>query len=82
MADTVAILREGRLVRTATIPELRAQVVRRWDVTFTHQVPLEVLQGCPQVSEVHVHDRTAHLVLAGSAESLLRTVARTAWRTS
>ena len=75
VADTVAILREGVLVRTATISELRAQVVRRWDVTFTDDVPVEVLRGCAQVAEVRVRDRTAHLVLAGSAEALLRAVA-------
>ena len=75
VADTVAILREGELVRTATIPELRAQVMRRWDVTFVHEVPADVLRAIPQVAEVRVRDRTAHLVLAGSAEELLRTVA-------
>ncbi|GAA2139831.1 ABC transporter ATP-binding protein [Nocardioides koreensis] len=75
VADTVAILRAGVLVRTATIPELRAQVVRRWDVTFTDEVPVEVLRACAQVAEVRVRDRTAHLVLAGSAEALLRAVA-------
>ena len=75
VADTVAILREGVLVRTATIPELRAQVVRHWDVTFLTEVPVEVLRACPQVSEVRVRDRTAHLVLTGSADALLRTVA-------
>ena len=74
VADTVAILREGVLVRTATISELRAQVVRRWDVTFTDEVPVEVLRACAQVTEVRVRDRTAHLVLAGSAEALLRAV--------
>jgi len=75
VADTVAILRDGVLVRTATIPELRAQVVRRWDLTFTHEVPAEVLRASAQVSEVRVRDRTAHLVLTGSAEALLRAVA-------
>ena len=75
VADTVAILREGTLVRTATIPELRAQMVRRWDVTFASEVPLDVLRAVPEVSEVRVRDRTAHLALAGSADGLLRAIA-------
>ena len=74
VADTVAILREGTLVRTATIPELRAQVVRRWDVTFATEVPLEVLRAIPQVTDLRVRDRTAHLALAGSADPLLRAI--------
>ena len=74
VADTVAILREGTLARTATIPELRARVVRRWDVTFAAEVPLEVLRGIPQVTDLRVRDRTAHLALAGSADALLRAI--------
>ena len=74
VADTVAILREGTLARTATIPELRAQVVRRWDVTFAAEVPLEVLRGIPQVTDLRVRDRTAHLALAGTADALLRAI--------
>jgi ABC-2 type transport system ATP-binding protein len=75
IASQVAILRDGVLVTTSSVDELRAQVVRRWDVTFTRQVPLEVLRSCPEVMELTVHDRTAHLVLEGSAENLLRAIA-------
>lgn len=75
IATEVGILREGRLVTTATIEQLRAQVVRRWDVTFTRQVPVEALRACPEVVEVSVHDRTAHLTIEGSADGLLRAIA-------
>jgi ABC-2 type transport system ATP-binding protein len=74
-ADRVAILREGRLVTTATIPELRERVVRRWDVTFADEVPLELLRTSPHVGQVSAHGHTAHLVLEGSSEALLRSIA-------
>ncbi len=75
-ADSVAILREGTLVTTSTIPELRGQVVRHWDVTFVDEVPLDVLRGCGHVGpSIRVHGRTAHLVLEGSSEELLRAIA-------
>lgn len=75
IASEVAILREGVLVTTSTVAELRTQVVRRWDITFAGPAPVELLRACPAVVELSVHERTAHLVLEGSAEELLRAIA-------
>ncbi|NYD43676.1 ABC transporter ATP-binding protein [Nocardioides panaciterrulae] len=75
VADTVGILRAGELVRTATIPELRERVVRRWDLTFTGAPPAEVLASCPGVRDLRLHGNTAHLALVGSAGELLRAIA-------
>jgi ABC-2 type transport system ATP-binding protein len=57
------------------VEELRAQVVRRWDVTFTGEVPVEVLRSCGAVREVTVSGHTAHLTVAGSAAQLLSAAA-------
>ena len=75
VADSVAILRAGELVTTATMRDLREQVVRRWDLTFAAGVPEQLLRTCRGVSDLVVDGRTAHLTLTGSAEQLLRAVA-------
>jgi ABC-2 type transport system ATP-binding protein len=75
IADTVAILRAGELVTTASVSDLRAQVVRRWDLTFATVVPERVLRACRGVAELTVDGRTAHLAVTGSAEHLLRAAA-------
>jgi ABC-2 type transport system ATP-binding protein len=75
VADTVGILRAGRLVVTRPVDELKAQAVRRIDLTFARAVPEIELRDVPEVKEVAVDDLTAHLVVAGSTAALLRAAA-------
>ena len=75
LADTVGILREGRLVTVQTVEALRAQAVRRIDLTFEGAVPVEVIRGRTGVRDLDVEGCTAHLVMEGSTADLLRATA-------
>ena len=75
LADTVGILREGRLVAVQSVEALRAQAVRRIDLTFEGSVPVEALRTCTGVRELDVEGSTAHLVVEGSTADLFGTAA-------
>jgi ABC-2 type transport system ATP-binding protein len=77
VAHRVAILRRGRLVVVDSLENLRAIAVRRLEIEFTGKVPeVEELRALPGVREVNRHG--AHLVVAfeGSADALVKAVAR------
>lgn len=75
VADTVGILRAGRLVVTQSVEALRAQAVRRLDLTFSSAVPVEQLRRVGGVREVSVAGLTAHLAVEGSTADLLKVAA-------
>lgn len=70
VADTVGILRQGRLVEVASVAALKAKAVRRMDITFEEQPPLDRLRAVPGVSEVRENGRGVQVVVAGSAADL------------
>lgn len=55
----MGILRAGRLVVTQSVDALRAQAVRRMDLTFVSSVPVEQLRRTDGVREVSVAGHTA-----------------------
>jgi ABC-2 type transport system ATP-binding protein len=75
-ADTVAVLREGELVTTASVDDLRSRMVRRWDITFVdEEAPAGILRALPGVEDLTIQGRVAYLTLVGPADDLLRAVA-------
>jgi ABC-2 type transport system ATP-binding protein len=75
VADTVGILREGRLLVTRAVEELKARTVRRFDLTFAREVPADQLRRVDQVRDVEIDGRIAHVVIEGTTAGLLRTAA-------
>ena len=75
VADTVAILRAGRLVTTQSVQALRDSARRRLDLTFAASPPADRIHAVPGVQEFTVDGRTAHVVVTGSTAELIRTVA-------
>jgi ABC-2 type transport system ATP-binding protein len=75
VADTVGILREGRLVEVASIAELKAKAVRRLDLTFAGDAPLDLLRVTPGVTEVHENGSGVQVVIEGSTAELLAVAA-------
>lgn len=75
VADTVGILRAGRLVVTRSVDELKAAAVRRVDLTFARAVPDLELRRVAEVKELSVDGLTAHVVVAGSTAGLVRAAA-------
>lgn len=75
VADSVAILRHGRLVTLDTVDNLKARAVRRIDVMFSGPPPLDTLAGIEGVREVHGGPTSAHLVVEGHLAPLIRALA-------
>jgi ABC-2 type transport system ATP-binding protein len=77
VADRVAILREGRLVVIDSLERLREVAVRRLEIEFAGDpLPVDALRALPGVREVVTEG--AHVVVAfeGSADALIKAVAR------
>jgi ABC-2 type transport system ATP-binding protein len=75
VADVVAILRHGRLVVVETVERLKAQAVRRIDLTFAGALPMAELIAADGVRDVHSTGSTAHIVVEGSTAGLMRVAA-------
>lgn len=75
VADSVAILRHGSLAAVESVERLKAEAVRRMDLTFVHDPPMELLAKVPAVHAASATGTTAHLVVEGSGEELFRVAA-------
>jgi ABC-2 type transport system ATP-binding protein len=72
VADAVGIVRDGRLVVVEEVAALKARAVRRLDLTFVHEPPLDALRALDGVREVRGDGRRVHAVAEGSLEGLMR----------
>jgi ABC-2 type transport system ATP-binding protein len=70
VCDRVAILRQGRLVETGTMAELRHLRALSVEATFTGPAP--DLSGVPGVTDVRVDGHHLHCQVRGTVEPLLR----------
>jgi ABC-2 type transport system ATP-binding protein len=75
IADVVGILRAGRLVVTDSVVRLERQAVRRMDLTFASDPPVEEIKRVAGVHDVHVAARTVHLSIEGSTADLMSAAA-------
>jgi ABC-2 type transport system ATP-binding protein len=75
IADTVAILDEGRLLTTRSMAQLHAEAVRRVELRFDDQVPIAALQKAAGVRRVEVVGLVAHVTITGSMAHLFRAAA-------
>jgi ABC-2 type transport system ATP-binding protein len=75
VADMVAILRQGRLVVVQSVDKLKAQALRRIDLTFETPPPLDALRTVPGVREARSAGPTVQLVVEGSTADLFQTAA-------
>jgi len=75
VADTVAMLRAGRLVVVESVQHLKARALRRIDLTFEGPPPLAALRAATGVRDAHPADRTVQVVIEGSAADLLQAAA-------
>jgi len=75
VADTVGILRKGRLVEVATVADLKAKALRRLDITFEGPPPADVLRAVPGVADVAANGAGVQLVVTGSMAGLFAAAA-------
>ena len=75
VADRVGILRRGVLVREDTMANLRDVARQRLELRFAQEVPPDLLNGVPGITDVEVVDRSAYVVADGSISELIKRVA-------
>ena len=75
VADRVGIIRDGRLVATEDIEDLRSRAMRRVEVTFDEPIPAARFDQIDGVTEVEVDGPVLRCRLAGSADALIKAVA-------
>jgi ABC-2 type transport system ATP-binding protein len=75
VADSVGILRAGRLVLVESVDRLKAQARRRLDLTFRDAPPVAELAAVPGVRDLEVSDHTVRLSVEGSTARLLEVAA-------
>ncbi len=76
LADRVAILRKGRVVKLGGIDQLRRQARQRIDLYFDKRVDPKPFRLIPEVVEARSENKVVRLVVEGTVERVLRTAAR------
>jgi ABC-2 type transport system ATP-binding protein len=74
--DRVAIIRDGRLVRTGRVDTLRDLAHHQVELRFADAVPAAEFTALPGVSDVVVEDHTLRLRVAGPMTPVVRAAAR------
>jgi ABC-2 type transport system ATP-binding protein len=75
VADTVAILRHGRLVVVESVEALKRRALRQVDLTFAGLPPTQELAACTGVRDVAAIGHTAHVSVEGSTAALIAAAA-------
>ncbi|MDP9383615.1 MAG: Tn3 family transposase [Chloroflexota bacterium] len=76
VADSVAILRSGRLVAVEDITTLKQRAVHRMEICFDAPVPPSAFTGLPGVREVQVDGDVLQCVVEGRADALVKAAGR------
>jgi ABC-2 type transport system ATP-binding protein len=74
--DRVAIIRDGRLVKTDRVEALRDLAHHQVELRFIDAVPSAAFAALPGVSDVVVDDHTLHLRVAGPITPVVQAAAR------
>jgi ABC-2 type transport system ATP-binding protein len=72
----VAIIREGRIVKTDTVDALRDLAHHQVELRFTGPVPMAVFSGLPGVSDVVADDHVLRLRVSGPITPVVRAAAQ------
>lgn len=76
IADTVAIIRTGRVVAVEHVDELRRQSMRNVRIEFDQPVNLTDFATLPGLHDLEVHETRLSCRLDGPADGLIKTAAR------
>jgi ABC-2 type transport system ATP-binding protein len=75
-ADRVAIIREGRIVKTGTVDALRDLAHHQVELRFAGEVPAAEFAALPGVSDVEVDDHVLRMRVAGVITPVVQAAAR------
>ncbi|GBE25883.1 putative ABC transporter ATP-binding protein YbhF [bacterium BMS3Bbin02] len=78
VADRVAIIRQGRLVATEHVADLKARARRSLEVTFEEAVPAEHFAGLSSITDVRPlpDGRSLAFVVVGTMDELVKVIAK------
>jgi len=76
LADRVALIRDGELVLVETVERLRSRALSRVEVRFAQPPPSDAFAAIPGVRELERRNATVRLSLQGSADPLVKALAR------
>ena len=76
VTDRLAILRQGRLVVVDSLENLRKVAVQRLEIEFAESVDADQFLALAGVKEVQANGRTVTIGFEGSADSVVKAVAR------
>ena len=76
IADRVALIRDGRLELVDTVETIRQRALTHVEVTFATPPPGGAFDGVPGVHELERHGPVVRLTLEGSADHLVKALAR------
>ena len=74
--DRVAIIREGRIVRTGRVEDLRDLAHHQVELRFTGPVPAAAFEALPGVSDVVAQDHTLRMRVSGPITPVVQAAAR------
>ncbi len=75
MCDRVAFIRAGRLVEVVEVASLKERSLHRVEVVFAAPPPPGIFQSTPGVLRADQDGQTARILVQGSMDSLLKTLA-------
>ena len=76
LCDSVAIIREGRLVAVEDVGDLKAHAVRSISIHFEGRVPASAFEALPSVREVVAQGDVLHVTVAGPVDAVVKEAAR------
>jgi ABC-2 type transport system ATP-binding protein len=76
LSESVAIIREGRIVAVEEIAQLRSRSVNVLEVTFAELPPPQAFASLPGVRELRRDGRTVHLQARDGIDPLVKALAR------
>ncbi len=74
--DRVAIIRDGRLVKTDHVEALRDLAHHQVELRFAGEVPLEEFRGLPGVSDLAAEDHLLRMRVSGAITPVVRAASR------
>ena len=76
LCDRVGIIREGRLLAVESIASLKERALRRLEIDFGSEVPLEAFANLPGVRDLTVDGEILRCTVMGSLDALVKTAAQ------
>jgi ABC-2 type transport system ATP-binding protein len=76
LCDRVGIIREGRLLAVESIAALKERALRRLEIDFGGDIPLDAFADLPGVQDLTVDGEILRCTVMGSLDALIKTAAR------